>query len=334
MKRVLLTGGLGYIGSHTAVALADAGQSVVLFDNLSNSKCNVLDRLETITGTRFPFIKGDVRDTALLEETLQNQQIDAIVHFAGLKAVGESVETPLSYYENNVVGTVSLLRAMTTVGLTSLVYSSSATVYGDPDYVPIDESHPRSATNPYGQTKLHIEDMLRDLANSDPRWSIACLRYFNPVGGHESGLIGEVPNGVPNNLMPYITQVVRGIRNKLLIYGNDYETDDGTGTRDYIHVVDLAEGHLSALKSYKSAINIYNLGTGKGTSVLELVNAFMNTNQVKISYEISERRSGDIAISYADGSKAKNELNWEAKLTIEDMVRDSWNFEKNMNKYI
>lgn len=333
MKRVLLTGGLGYIGSHTAVALANAGFNVALFDNLSNSKRDVLDRLETITGIRFPFIEGDVRDTALLEETLQTHQIDAVVHFAGLKAVGESVEAPLSYYENNVVGTVSLLRAMTTVGLTSLVFSSSATVYGDPDYVPIDESHPRSATNPYGQTKLHIEDILRDLAQSDPRWRIACLRYFNPVGGHESGLIGDDPTGIPNNLMPYVARVANGSLPLLKVFGDDYDTPDGTGVRDYIHVMDLAEGHRAALEFLETETgwHAFNLGTGEGYSVLDMIRAFEAASGQHIPYQISPRRPGDIAQCYADPKKAEQVLNWRAMRGVEAMCASAWLFQKGLS---
>jgi UDP-glucose 4-epimerase len=330
LKRVLLTGGLGYIGSHTAVALADAGLNVALFDNLSNSKRDVLDRLETITGIRFPLIEGDVRDTALLEEALQTQQIDAVVHFAGLKAVGESVEAPLSYYENNVVGTVSLLRAMTTAGLTSLVFSSSATVYGDPDYVPIDECHPRSATNPYGQTKLHIEDMLQDLVHSDPRWRIACLRYFNPVGGHESGLIGDDPTGIPNNLMPYVARVAGGSLPLLKVFGDDYDTPDGTGVRDYIHVMDLADGHRAAIEFLETEAgwHAFNLGTGEGYSVLDMIRAFEAASGQYISYEISPRRPGDIAQCYADPKKAEQLLNWRAQRGVEAMCTSAWLFQK------
>lgn len=263
MTRVLLTGGLGYIGSHTAVVLAEAGFEVVLYDNFSNSKRSVLDRLQSITGVRFPFVEGDVRDTALLEKILRAHRIDAVIHFAGRKAVGESVEQPPDYYDNNVVGALSLARAMQSVGVSALVFSSSATVYGDPQYLPIDEEHPTAATNPYGRTKLHIEEMLVDLANSDSTWRVACLRYFNPVGAHESGLIGEDPNGIPNNLMPYIARVAIGSLPVLNVYGDDYDTPDGTGVRDYIHVMDLADGHRAALQLLegKSGWHAFNLGT-------------------------------------------------------------------------
>ena len=333
MKRVLLTGGLGYIGSHTAVVLAEAGFEVVLYYNLSNSKRSVLDLLESITGVQFPFIEGDVRDAALLEETLRAHQIEAVIHFAGLKAVGESVEQPLAYYENNVVGTVSLARAMQSVGIRTLVFSSSATVYGDPQYLPIDEAHPTAATNPYGRTKLHIEEMLLDLATSDPNWRIACLRYFNPVGSHESGLNGEDPNGIPNNLMPYIARVAAGSLPVLNVYGDDYDTPDGTGVRDYIHVMDLAEGHRAALQflEAESGWHAFNLGTGVGFSVLDMVRAFEGVSGVRVPYQVVGRRSGDVAACYANPAKAEAQLRWRTTRGVEDMCASAWAFRSNAN---
>lgn len=333
MKRVLLTGGLGYIGSHTAVVLAEAGFDVVLYDNLSNSKRSVLDRLESITGVQFPFVEGDVRDTALLEDTLRSNSIEAVVHFAGLKAVGESVEQPLAYYENNVVGTLSLARAMQDVGVHTLVFSSSATVYGDPQVLPIDEEHPTAATNPYGRTKLHIEEMLEDLAKSDSNWRIACLRYFNPVGAHESGLIGEDPNGIPNNLMPYIAQVAAGSLPVLNVYGDDYDTPDGTGVRDYIHVMDLADGHRAALEfsEGKSGWHAFNLGTGVGFSVLDMVRSFEVASGARVPYQVVGRRSGDVAACYANPAKAEAQLRWRTTRGVEDMCASAWAFRSNAN---
>ena len=333
MKRVLLTGGLGYIGSHAAVVLAESGFDVVLYDNLSNSKRSVLDRLETITGVRFPFVEGDVRDTALLEETLRAHQIEAVIHFAGLKAVGESVEQPLAYYDNNVVGALSLARAMQNVGIHTLVFSSSATVYGDPQVLPIDEAHPTSATNPYGRTKLQIEEMLLDLATSDPNWRIACLRYFNPVGAHESGIIGEDPNGIPNNLMPYIARVAAGSLPVLNVYGDDYDTPDGTGVRDYIHVMDLADGHRAALEflEAESGWHAFNLGTGVGFSVLDMVRAFEVASGARVPYQVVGRRSGDVAACYANPAKAEAQLRWRTTRGVEDMCASAWAFRSNAN---
>jgi len=332
MSNVLLTGGMGYIGSHTAVELAEAGHEVVLYDNLCNSKISVLDRLETITGKRFPFVEGDVRDAAKLEETLKAYRIDAVNHFAGLKAVGESVEKPIEYYDNNIVGTVSLLKAMRAADVKTLVFSSSATVYGDPQYLPLDESHPTSATNPYGRSKLHIEEMLADIAKSDASWRIACLRYFNPVGANDSGLIGEDPNDIPNNLMPYIAQVASGKLPKLNVFGNDYDTPDGTGVRDYIHVMDLAEGHSAALCFLENHAGWHaiNLGTGTGYSVLKMVQAFETASQKSVPYVIAPRRSGDIASCYAKADKAKEQLGWKAKRTLEDMCASTWKFQSNL----
>lgn len=329
---ILLTGGAGYIGSHAAVVLSQAGYKVVLLDNFSNSSPNVLERLEKILGSMLPCIRGDVRDTALITKTLEKYKIDAVIHFAGLKAVGESAEKPIEYYANNVQGTISLLEAMKSTNIKTLAFSSSATVYGSPRYLPIDENHPTSATNPYGRSKLHVEEMLKDVAHSDAEWKIICLRYFNPVGAHESGLVGEYSNGFPNNLMPCITQVASGRRPYLNIYGNDYPTPDGTGVRDYIHVMDLAEGHLAALNflSKKSGLHIFNLGTGEGYSVIEMIEAFERSTGNFIRFKIHPRRAGDVAMCYAKAVKASHELNWKASRTLEDMCASSWNFQKNL----
>jgi UDP-glucose 4-epimerase len=309
--------------------LSEAGHEVVLFDNLCNSKRSVLDRLETITGKRFPFIEGDVRDAAKLEETLTAYNIDAVIHFAGLKAVGESVEKPIEYYDNNIGGMISLLKAMRAADVKTLVFSSSATVYGDPQYLPLDEEHPTSATNPYGRSKLHIEEMLADVAKSDASWRIACLRYFNPVGAHDSGLIGEDPNDIPNNLMPYIAQVASGKLPKLNVFGDDYDTPDGTGVRDYIHVMDLAEGHSAALGFLENHTGWHaiNLGTGMGYSVLEMVRAFERASGRAVPHLIAPRRAGDIATCYADPAKAKRELGWEARRGLDEMMRDAWRWQ-------
>lgn len=330
MKHILLTGGLGYIGSHTAIVLAEVGYQVVLYDNLSNSKRSVLDRLEIITSKRFSFVEGDVRDTLRLEKVLKLYRIDAVIHFAGLKAVGESVKRPIEYYVNNIVGTVSLLEAMLAAEVKTIIFSSSATVYGDPRYLPLDESHPTSANNPYGRSKLHIEEMLADLAKSDESWCIACLRYFNPIGAHDSGLIGEDPNHTPTNLMPYIAQVANGKLPKLDVFGNDYDTPDGTGVRDYIHVMDLAEGHSAALRFLGSHGGWHgiNLGTGTGYSVLEIVNAFEAASQQSVPYRIAPRRAGDIGSCYAKAEKAKELLGWRAKRTLEDMCKSTWKFQE------
>jgi UDP-glucose 4-epimerase len=328
--KVLVVGGLGYIGSHTVVELIKDNHEVVVIDNLYNSNTYVKEKIEKITGVKFDFFNVDATRYDDLSKICENYIFDSIIHFAGYKSVAESVSNPLMYYYNNVLSTINLAKISVKYRIPKFVFSSSATVYGDGLSPFVESMKLLERTNPYGETKAMSERILIDVAKANKDLSITLLRYFNPVGAHESGLIGEVPNGVPNNLMPYITQVAKGIREKLWIYGNDYETVDGTGVRDYIHVVDLAKGHLCALKSNKTSFNIYNLGTGKGTSVLELVNTFMSTNHINIPYEITDRRPGDIAISYADASKAKNELDWEAKLTIEDMVRDSWNFEKNL----
>jgi UDP-glucose 4-epimerase len=325
---VLLTGGMGYIGSHTAVVLSRAGHQVVLYDNLSNSSDQVLEKLYQITGRPIPFVKGDVRDTELLKATLAAHKIDAVIHFAGQKAVGESVEKPVEYYANNVQGTISLLQAMQSAQVKTLVFSSSATVYGEPQCLPLDENHATRATNPYGRSKLHIEEILNDVAASDADWRIACLRYFNPVGAHESGLIGENPNGVPNNLMPYIAQVAAGQRPCLSVFGGDYPTEDGTGVRDYIHVMDLAEGHAAALGflSRTTGWHAINLGTGKGSSVLEMVQAFEKASVREVPYKIVARRAGDVAASYADPKKASELLNWSATRNLDDMCASTWHF--------
>ena len=346
--KVLLTGGMGYIGSHTAVVLIEAGHDVVLYDNLSNSKPAVLDSLETITGVRSDFIGGDVRDQQKIQQALIDYNVDAVIHFAGLKAVGESVEKPIEYYENNVVGSISLLKAMSATNIKSIIFSSSATVYGEPQYLPLDEQHPTSATNPYGRCKLQIEEVLEDVAKSDPDWRIVCLRYFNPVGAHKSGLIGEDPNDIPNNLMPYIAQVASGKLPHLNIFGNDYDTKDGTGVRDYIHVTDLAEGHLAALNHLKKLqtrekvncgqareallgggqLLTYNLGTGTGYSVLQMVKAFQQACGHPIPYKMTQRRPGDIAVCYAKADKAIADLGWQATRALEEMCVSTWRFQQ------
>lgn len=328
---ILVTGGAGYIGSHTCIELLQEGYNITILDNLSNSSAVSLERVRQITGKKFDFIQGDIRDKVFLDNLFSNISFDSVIHFAGLKAVGESVNEPLSYYENNVLGTINLLNAMQKVGLKNLVFSSSATVYGVPETLPIPETAPRSATNPYGQTKLMIEEILMDLAASDPDWKVANLRYFNPVGAHESGLIGEDPRGIPNNLMPFISQVAIGVRERLNIFGGDYPTVDGTGVRDYIHVVDLAKGHLAALVYLFSldsgTFSSFNLGTGHGISVLEMVKAFERVNNCNIPYTITERRPGDVASCYADASLAAEKLNWKAKLGVERMCEDIWRWQ-------
>lgn len=328
--KILLTGGAGYIGSHTAVVLAQAGHEVVLYDNLCNSDIGVVKHLVKITGRPMALVEGDIRDTELLTQTLRTSGIEAVIHFAGLKAVGESVDQPIEYYANNVQGTISLLQAMRAVSITTLVFSSSATVYGEPQYLPLDEMHPTSATNPYGRSKLHIEEMLLDVAKSDERWRIACLRYFNPVGAHDSALIGENPRGIPNNLMPYIAQVAAGQRPALQVFGDDYPTPDGTGVRDYIHVMDLAQGHLAALGflACRTGWHAVNLGTGHGSSVLEMVRAFECVSGRPVPYNITPRRPGDVAACYAKADKAAQELGWAAQLGLEDMCRSTWEFQR------
>lgn len=327
---ILLTGGTGYIGSHTAVVLGGMGHKLVLFDNLSNSTAAVVQKIEQIVGAPMSFVQGDVRETAHLMEVLAKYEIGAVMHFAGLKAVGESSEQPISYYANNVQGTISLLQAMQSSRVKTLVFSSSATVYGEPKYLPLDEIHPTSATNPYGRSKLHIEEMLKDVVASDPAWRMACLRYFNPVGAHESGLIGENPFGVPNNLMPYVAQVAAGQRTELNVFGDDYPTADGTGVRDYIHVMDLAEGHSATLEFLSRTIGWHaiNLGTGKGYSVLDMIQAFEKASGQLVPYKIVARRTGDVAACYADPHKASKALNWRAIRTLDDMCANTWRFQQ------
>ncbi|MEA3418031.1 MAG: UDP-glucose 4-epimerase GalE [Campylobacterota bacterium] len=331
--KIFVTGGAGYIGSHTCVELIDAGHEVVVYDNLCNSSLQALRRVERITGKQVTFIEGDIRDEDSMSKAMQG--CDAVIHFAGLKAVGESVEKPLEYYDNNVNGTLCLLRAMKSNDIKKIVFSSSATVYGDPEKLPLTEDHPLRTTNPYGQTKLVIEEILRDLYKSDESWSISILRYFNPVGAHESGLIGEDPQGIPNNLMPFVAQVAVGRREFLQVFGDDYDTHDGTGVRDYIHVVDLALGHLRALESLnQSQCEAINLGTGNGYSVLDVVNAFSKASKKEVAYRIAPRREGDIAACYANASKAKKFLDWEATRDMMQMCQDSWHWQsKNPEGY-
>ncbi len=318
---ILLTGGAGYIGSHAAVVLTEAGHQVFILDNFCNSQRSVLERLAMILGKAVPCIEGDIRDTELVKKVLQDYKIDAVIHFAGLKAVGESVQNPIDYFDNNVGGTISLLQAMRATNIKTLVFSSSATVYGAPQYLPLDENHPTQATNPYGRSKLHIEEMLADVVASESTWHIACLRYFNPAGAYESGLVGEDPNGIPKNLMPYIAQVALGKLPHLNVYGNDYDTPDGTGVRDYIHVMDLAEGHLAALSFLrkKLGLHVFNLGTGKGISVRELVKAFEEVSGKSIPLKVTNRRAGDVATCYAKVDKSNADLSWKATLTLQEM---------------
>jgi UDP-glucose-4-epimerase len=334
--RVLVTGGAGYIGSHTCLELLIAGRDVVVIDNFSNSKSVVFDRIERICGHRPIFYRGDVCDSDQVAEILSAHDIESVIHFAGLKSVGESVAQPLQYYINNVAGSLALFSAMQKTGVRSLVFSSSATVYGNPHSVPIHEDFPLSATNPYGRSKLMVEEILRDLISADDSWHIALLRYFNPVGAHESGLIGEDPTGIPNNLMPFISQVAVGRRKELQIFGGDYPTQDGTGVRDFIHVVDVARGHIAALDWLRQhkGVHAFNLGTGQGKSVLEVVRAYEAVSGQSIPYRIVGRRAGDIAECYADSSCAELELGWKAQFGIEEMCRDSWNWQsKNPGGY-
>lgn len=329
---ILVTGGAGYIGSHTVIELLNAGHSVAVVDNLVNSSRLAMQRVEKITGRQIPFYETDIRDREGLRKIFAEHSFDCCIHFAGLKAVGESVQKPLEYYDNNISGTLVLLEEMRNAGCKNIIFSSSATVYGNPAVMPITESCPKGhCTNPYGNTKSMLEEILRDLHVADNEWNVVLLRYFNPIGAHNSGLIGENPNGVPNNLMPYITQVAAGKLKELHVFGNDYPTPDGTGVRDYIHVVDLAKGHVKALKAIddKCGIEVYNLGTGIGYSVLDLVKAFEKANGIKIPYVIDQRRAGDVAACYSDPSKACEKLGWKAELGIEDMCRDSWNWQKN-----
>jgi UDP-glucose 4-epimerase len=328
--KVLLTGGTGYIGSHTAVALSQLGHEIVLFDNLSNSSELVIEKLTQITGKCLSFVKGDVRDTELVKDLLASRCIDTVIHFAGLKAVAESVKSPIDYYANNVQGVISLLQAMQAKQIKKLIFSSSATVYGQPQYLPLDENHATNPTNPYGRSKLQIEEILKDVASSDQDWRIVCLRYFNPVGAHESGLIGENPSGVPNNLMPFIAQVAAGLRTELAIFGDDYTTPDGTGLRDYIHVMDLAEGHGAALNFLSQAPgwHAFNLGTGEGYSVLEMVQAFRRVSGREVPYRFLARRAGDVAACYADPKKARERLNWSAARALDDICVSTWHFQQ------
>ena len=329
--RILVTGGAGYIGSHTLLALHKAGHEAVVLDNLSNSSEIALDRVALLTGRKPEFVKADIRDRAALEALFSRESFDACIHFAGLKAVGESVAKPWEYYENNIGGTLTLIDVMRKHGVKNIIFSSSATVYGDPAVVPVTEDCPKGqCTNPYGWTKSMLEQILTDIQKADPEWNVILLRYFNPIGADESGLIGEDPKGIPNNLMPYITQVAVGKREKLSVFGNDYKTHDGTGVRDYIHVSDLAAGHVSALKKIRENVGlaIYNLGTGVGYSVLDVVHAFEKANGIRIPYEIAERRPGDVDANYSDPTKAWKELGWKTEKTLEDMCRDAWNWQK------
>lgn len=327
---ILVTGGAGFIGSHTAVELLDEGEDIVIVDNFVNSKPIVLDKIKEITKKDFKFYEVDILNKEKLENVFKENNITEVIHFAGLKAVGESVQKPIEYYHNNITGTLILLKLMKKYNCKKIVFSSSATVYGNPKSLPIKENFPLSTTNPYGSTKLMIEQILQDVCVSDNEFCVAILRYFNPIGAHKSGLIGENPNGIPNNLMPYITKVANGELDHLNIFGNDYPTKDGTGVRDYIHVVDLAKGHVKALEKARNNVGAipYNLGTGNGYSVLDIVKAFEKANNLKVKYEITARRPGDIAECYADPTKAKEELNWIAEKSLEDMCKDAWNFIK------
>ncbi|MDD6364416.1 MAG: UDP-glucose 4-epimerase GalE [Bacteroidales bacterium] len=329
---ILLTGGAGYIGTHTIIELDRAGHSVVVVDNLYNSKPEAIRRVERIIGKKVPFVEADIRDREAMDKLFSDNRIDAVINFAGLKAVGESVAKPLEYYENNMNGVFVLVDVMRRHGCKNIIFSSSATVYGDPAVIPITEDCPKgTCTNPYGWTKSMLEQVLTDVQKADPQWNVVLLRYFNPIGAHESGLIGENPRGIPNNLMPYITQTAIGLRKELGVFGNDYDTPDGTGVRDYIHVVDLAAGHVAALKAIEQnrGLAIYNLGTGHGYSVLDVVKAFEKANGLKVPYAIKPRRPGDRASSYCIPAKAERDLGWKARYGIEEMCRDSWNFQKN-----
>ncbi len=329
---ILVTGGAGYIGSHTCVELLNAGYEVVVLDNLSNSSEKSLERVKELTGKDLVFYKGDILDREILERIFAEQKIDSCIHFAGLKAVGESVEKPWQYYNNNISGTLTLVDEMRRHGCKNIIFSSSSTVYGTPEKVPVTEETPKGVcTNPYGWTKHMLEQILSDVQKADPEWNVILLRYFNPIGAHKSGRIGENPNGIPNNLMPYITQVAVGKLEKLGVFGDDYDTPDGTGVRDYIHVVDLAVGHVKALKKIeeKAGLCIYNLGTGVGYSVLDIVKSFEEATGIKIPYEIKPRRAGDIAMNYANAEKAERELGWKAENGIREMCADSWNWQKN-----
>ena len=337
MMRILVTGGAGYIGSHTCVELLNEGHEVIILDNLYNSSRKAVDRIEEITGKKVTFYEADIRDRAGIQAVFDQEQIDAVIHFAGLKAVGESVAKPIEYYENNIGGTLTLCDEMRKHGVKNIIFSSSATVYGDPAEIPITENCPKGVcTNPYGWTKSMLEQILTDIHTSDPEWNVILLRYFNPIGAHKSGLIGEDPKGIPNNLLPYVAQVAIGKLPQIGVFGNDYDTPDGTGVRDYIHVVDLARGHVKALAKLTagSGVNVYNLGTGNGYSVLDVIHAFEKACGHELKYEIKPRRPGDIAACYAKCDKAKEELGWEAEFGIEEMCADSWRWQsQNPNGY-
>ncbi|MCS3527644.1 UDP-glucose 4-epimerase GalE [Acinetobacter johnsonii] len=331
MAKILVTGGAGYIGSHTCVELLEAGHDVIVLDNLSNSSEESLKRVQTLTSKKLDFVEGDILDQYILDQIFRTHKIDAVIHFAGLKAVGESQQIPLKYFENNISGSISLVKAMERAQVFKLVFSSSATVYDEMNVSPLDETMPTGMpSNNYGYTKLIVEQLLEKLSITDERWSIALLRYFNPVGAHKSGRIGEDPQGIPNNLMPYVTQVAVGRREKLSIYGDDYDTIDGTGVRDYIHVVDLANAHLCALNNrlFAQGCRVWNIGTGNGSSVLEVKNTFERINGVPVAFEFAPRRAGDVAISFADNTRAVTELGWQPQYTLEDMLADSWNWQK------
>ena len=337
MAKILVTGGAGYIGSHTCVELLNAGHDVIVFDNLSNSSEESLRRVQKLANRSLVFVQGDIRDANALDQLFKSHEIEAVIHFAGLKAVGESQEKPLIYFDNNISGSIQLVKAMEKAGVYTLVFSSSATVYDEVNISPLNENMPTGIpSNNYGYTKLIVEQLLQKLSLANPKWSIALLRYFNPVGAHKSGQIGEDPQGIPNNLMPYVTQVAVGRREKLSIYGNDYDTVDGTGVRDYIHVVDLANAHLCALNNRlsKQGCRVWNIGTGNGCSVLEVKDTFEKVNGVSVAYEFAPRRSGDVAISFADNTRAITELGWQPQYTLEDMLADSWHWQKkNPNGY-
>lgn len=328
---ILITGGAGYIGSHTCVALLQTGHKIIVADNLCNSSVSAIEKIKYLTGKEFPFYIIDVTDERAVDQVFLNHQVDGVIHFAGLKAVGESSEQPLKYYYNNLVSTMVLSAACKKYGVKKFVFSSSATVYGENKVPFVETMKLKPTTNPYGETKAVSERILTDVVKSDPEFSVTLLRYFNPIGAHESGIIGEAPNGIPNNLMPYLTRVAKGTLEKLRVFGNDYPTVDGTGVRDYIHVMDLAEGHVAAYDNLKAGVQVYNLGTGKGTSVLQLLRAFEKVNKIEVPYEIVGRRPGDIAKCYANASKAKNELGWATKRSIEDMCRDAWRFEQHLS---
>jgi len=334
MNRILLTGGFGYIGSHTAAILSEIKEEFIIFDDFSNCRENIVERLEKVIGKKFSYVRGDIRDTSKLIKIIKNNKISSVLHFAALKSIQDSVKNPLKYYDVNVLGTISLLNAMQSNGVKKFLFSSSACIYGEPEYLPIDENHPLKAINPYGETKLIIEKILKDLVRYDENWSITCLRYFNPIGSHPSGLIGDDPiSGKSQNLMPSLIDVAKGLKANIEIYGNNYETKDGTGVRDYIHIMDLAYAHVKALKYLKnsSGINIFNLGTGSGYSVLELIDTFENVTGIEIPKKIIKRREGDVSSCYADPSKSKRVLEWQTKMNLYQMCSSAWKFSKNKN---